>query len=322
QKERTKVGLWNSLCGVIGIALGTLIPPLLIEDGVPSSYFLMAIVITIMTFIVALASLPGVKEDEEIIARELKILEEQENKPDEEKVGFIDVLKIALKDKNFLAYVITYFGHQVMTVFMLSSLTYWRKYIIGTTVEDFETIISAIFLVSVIIALPIWSKVGDKVGNQKAFQYGTIITTFLFIPLLFVSDIIGTSIAVGLVGMGIGAIWVLMYPCFSDVVDDIVIKTGERREGILTGIRTFFGRAPIILQGVLFWVVHELTGYLPGVPAGPAAQPVTAQFGIRFLMVVVPMIFYFIGFIMMTKFYELDMKCVEENKELLQRKIL
>ncbi|MBD3195591.1 MAG: MFS transporter, partial [Candidatus Lokiarchaeota archaeon] len=47
QKERTKVGLWNSLCGVIGIALGTLIPPLLIEDGVPSSYFLMAIVITI-----------------------------------------------------------------------------------------------------------------------------------------------------------------------------------------------------------------------------------------------------------------------------------
>jgi len=322
QKERTNVGLWNSVWGVIGIALGTLIPPLLIEDGVPTSYITMALVISILTFIAAIASIPGMKEDEELIKRQLKIVKEQEERAEEEKVGFLDVLKMVMKDKNFVAYVFTYFGHQVMTVFMLSSLTYWRKYIIGTPVEDFETIISAFFLIAVLIALPIWSKIGDKVGNQRAFQYGTLLTTFLFIPLLFVSDIIGTSISIALIGMGIGAIWVLMYPCFSDVVDDIVINTGERREGILTGIRTFFGRAPIILQGVLFAVVHELTGYVPGLAPSPTAQTLPAQFGIRFLMAIVPMIFYFIGFLLMWKVYDLDMKCVAENKELLERKIL
>lgn len=322
QKERTTVGLWNSVWGVIGIALGTLIPPLIIEDGVPSSYMLMALVITIMTFIVAIASLPGMREDEELIERQLKIVKEQEEKPDEEKVGFLDILKKAMKDKNFVAYILTYFGHQVMTVFMLSSITYWRKYIIGTPSSDFETIISAFFLIAVLIAMPIWSKIGDKVGNQRAFQYGTLLTTILFIPLIFASGIIGTSISVALVGMGISAIWVLMYPCFSDVVDDIVVKSGERREGILTGIRTFFGRAPIILQGVLFAVVHVLTGYEPGLPPSPTAQTLPAQFGIRFLMAIVPMIFYFIGFLLMWKVYDLDMKCVAENKELLERKIL
>lgn len=318
QEERTSVGLWTTIWGVIGIALGVLVPPMIIEYGQPSTYLIAAVVVSIIGFISALLSLPGVKEDEELIQRELKLLDQAEKR--EDKASFLELLLISLKNKNFVAYIITYFGHQVITVFMLGSLVYWMKYIIGTGNTDLEIVISAGFLLAVLISAPVWEKIGNKVGNRKAYMYGTLLTTIIFIPFIFVSSLPGTVIMIALVGVGIGAIWVLMYPGFSDVIDDIVVKTGEKKEGMFTGIRTFFGRAPIILQGALFSVVHLATGYVPGAPIG--GQTPLAQIGIRLHMVIIPMIFYFIGFLLMWKVYDLDMDAVADNKKMLQEKIL
>ncbi len=318
QEERTSAGMWNTIWGVIGIALGVLLPPLFIEYGKPETVILAIFIVTIIAFIMAFFSLPGMKEDEELREKEFKLVSEKG-----ESVSFIEALTTSLKDRNFIAYVITYMGHQVMTVFMLSSLPYWTKYIIGSSDPEVETILSAFFLIFVLVGgIPLWSYVGKKVGNKRAFQYGTIVTSFLFIPLYFATDILTSALFIAIIGIGIGCIWVLMYPCFSDVIDDIVIKTGKREEGIFTGIRTFFGRIPVIIQGVLFAVVHESTGYIAGAPPGKMSQPPLALFGIRFLMVIIPMIFYFIGFLMMTLVYTLDMKKVVENKELLKQKAL
>jgi glycoside/pentoside/hexuronide:cation symporter, GPH family len=320
QKERTNVGLWTTIWGVIGIALGVLLPPLIIgEYGNVQGYLLAAIVVSMIGFIMALLSLHGVKEDEQLIERELKLLEEQEAKED---LSFFQVLRLGLRDKNFMAYVITYFGHQVLTVFMLGSLAYWIKFVIGSSDTDMETIISAGFLLAVLVSAPIWAKIGEKVGNRKAFIYGTIATTILLIPMIFISDLIFTTLSIALVGIGIGAIWVLMYPCFSDVVDNIVVETGVKREGALTGVRTFFGRAPIILWGVSVPLIHLLTGYFPTTQAGTGVQTPLAVFGIRLHMAVIPMIFYFIGFLMMWKVYSLDQKSCDENKEILMRKVM
>ena len=230
QAERTSAGMWNTVWGVIGIALGVLLPPLLIEYGHPETYILATAVVAILAFILVIFSIPGVREDEELKQREFKIATASEK-----KATFLEILKTALKDRNFIAYVVTYFGHQVMTVFMLSSLPYWTKYIIGSSDPEVETILAAFFLIFVLVGgVPLWSYIGKKVGNQKAFQYGTIATTLLFIPLIFASDLLTSAIFIACIGVGIGCIWVLMYPCFSDVIDNIVVKTGKRNEGLLT----------------------------------------------------------------------------------------
>mgnify|MGYP006279463087 CR=1 FL=1 len=319
QKERTTVGLWTTIWGVIGIALGVLIPPLIIEYGNIGTYVITALLLAIVGFAMSILSLPGMKEDEQLIARELNMLEKQEQR---EQKSFFEVLKIALKNKNFVAYVITYFGHQVITVFMLGSLVYWNQYIIGSADSDLETIISAGFLFAVLGSAPIWAKVGEKVGNRKAYMYGTLMTTIFFIPMFFISDLLFTTIFIALIGIGIGAIWVLMYPGFSDVIDDIVVQTGEKQEGTLTGIRTFFGRAPIILQGALFSLIHIATGYKAGAAPGTNSQTALAEFGIRLHMVLIPMLFYFIGFLVMWKMYSLTMEKVRENKKQLEAPLI
>ena len=316
-KERTRVGAWTTIWGVIGIALGVLIPPLIIEYANVTTHILAAIVVTFIGFIMVLFALPGMREDEDVIARQLKVLERQK-----EKDSFIDITKTVVKDKNFMAYVLTYLGHQVLTVMMLASLPYWNKYILGSPDPDLETIMSAGFLVAVLASVPFWAYIGKKYGNKKAYMMGTLLTTFLFMPFFFINDLIGTTIAVALIGFGIGAIWVLMYPGFSDVIDDIVVKTGKREEGSYTGIRTFFGRLSIVIQAVSFALIHLATGYRPGAEIGATSQTPLAQFGIRFLMAGIPMIFYFIGFLLMWRVYKLDKVAVDANVKLLQEKVL
>ncbi len=315
--ERTRAGAQNTAWGVLGIALGVLIPPLIIVYGDVSSFIIAALVVSIIGFIMAILSLSGMKEDEELIERQLRILEEQK-----EKDSFWKVLSYGIKDKNFLAYVLIALGHAVMTVMMLASLPYWNKYIIGSSDPELETVMAAGFLVAVLISVPIWTKIGRKIGNKKAVTYGTLITTILFFPLFFVSDILSTTIIIALIGIGIGCFWVLMYPTFSDVVDDIVVRTGKRNEGALTGIRIFFERISIIIQAVSFAVIHPLTGYRAGAVPGQNSQTLLAQFGIRLLMAGIPMAFYFLAFLLIWKAYKLDKAKVEENSELLKQKQL
>ena len=109
-----------------------------------------------------------------------------------------------------------------------------------------------------------------------------------------------------------------MYPTFSDVIDEIVVKTGKRNEGIYTGIRTFFGRASNIIGALTIAIVHIATNYVPSA----ATQEPLAQFGIRIIMALIPMIFYFLAFILMWKVYDLTPEKVKKIQEELKAKEL
>ncbi|MBD3255038.1 MAG: MFS transporter [Candidatus Lokiarchaeota archaeon] len=316
-QERTRAGAQNTAWGVLGIALGVLVPPLIIVYGDLSSYIIAALVVSVIGFLIALLSLHGMREDEELIERQLKTIEQQG-----EKESFFQILKYALKDKNYVVYILVSLGHAVLTVMILSSLPYWNKYIIGSSDPELETYISAGFLVAVLISVPIWGFIGRKVGNKRAITYGTLLTTILFIPLFFVNDLISSIIFIALIGFGIGCFWILMFPCFSDVVDNIVIQTSKRQEGALSGVRIFTERLSIIIQAVAFALIHPLTGYKAGAPPGKTSQTLLAQFGIRLLMVGIPMAFYFLAFLLIWRIYTLDKACVSDNTVLLEQRAL
>jgi GPH family glycoside/pentoside/hexuronide:cation symporter len=321
-RERTRIGAWTTIWGVFGIVLGVLIPPLIMSEYKNwFDYFLSGLVVGIVTLVAAIASIPGMREDRKLIDRQLKIIEKEEKKETEK---FMNILKSSLKDKNFMAYVITYMGHQVMTVFLLGLLPFWNTSVIRSADPDTELVMGIFFLIAVLLGTPFWGFIGKKYGNKKAFMYGTFLTTWLFIPLWFVGEggLIFTAIILALIGFGIGAIWVLMYPCFSDVMDNIVVRSEERKEGIYTGIRTFFGRFSFVLQAIFFSVIMWATGFNPYAIDPTAPQLGSAIIGLKILFSLIPMIFYFIGFLLMWRVYELDMACVEENKELLQKKLL
>jgi GPH family glycoside/pentoside/hexuronide:cation symporter len=311
EKERTKVGGINSITGQFGVALGILIPPLIIIADDLNSYVLASFVVMIIGIIVAISMIPGMREDETLRTIDLKLDEQQKES------SFFESLKYVVKQKNMGFYLFTHLAHQVLTFLMLASFPFWTVYILETdSPTTAEIMMAGTFLIGGLVSVPFWIKIGRKYGNRKGFMYGTFATSIFFIPMLFISDLLLTVITVFLLGIGVGAIWTLMYPTFSDVIDENVLITNKRQEGVYNGIRMFIGRFAAVINAIAFVIVHTFTHYKPGAKT----QALPALMGIRFLMAGIPMVFYFIAFIVMWKFYDLTPEKVAVNQRLLKER--
>ena len=309
-KERIKIGGYSTVLGQIGLALGILLPPLLIEPENIESYILAALMVMIISIIIASLMIPGMREVKGFKVNTFRNIESE---------SFIKVLKTSLKQKNFRIYLFVYLAHSVLTVMMLASIPFWTVYIIASeNPTTMEILLAGIFLLGGTISVPFWVKIGRRYGNRKGFIYGTFLTSILFIPLLFLTNLILILIVIGLLGTGIGGIWTLIHPCFSDVIDESILLTNKRQEAFYTGIRTFVGRFAIVIQGIAFALVHTFTYFRPGAKnQGPLAL-----WGIRVLMALIPMIFYFIAFILIWRIYDLTPEKVHKNQKLLKEKEL
>lgn len=306
EKERTKVAGINTITGQLGVAAGMLLPPLLISYYDPSSYIVAALVIMIINTIIAIAMIPGMKEDKEL--RELQI----QRREKEAEGSFLESLKYVVKQRNLSAYLFAHLAHQVLTFLMLASFTYWSAFVVeADNPASVEIILAASFLVGGVSSVPLWVKMGRKLGNRKGLMYGMFVASLFFIPMLFISNLLLTIINVILLGIGIGAMWTLMYPTFSDVLDENVLLTKRRREATYNGVRMFIGRFASVLSGFIIPVIHILTNY----QEGAQTQPPSAVFGIRIIMVLIPMVFYLIASIILWRFYDLTREKVIENKQ-------
>jgi len=144
-------------------------------------------------------------------------------------------------------------------------------------------------------------------------MYAAFIMTILTGILFFVQDYYVMVLMVLFWGMGLGGFWVMIDPTFGDVIDESVITTEKREEGIYIGIQTFFSRMAMIVQAVCFAIVHILTGFVEG--GGPEVQPDSALQGIRIHFALLPMIFIFLAGFIIWKFYNLTPEQVKLNKE-------
>ena len=111
-------------------------------------------------------------------------------------------------------------------------------------------------------------------------------------------------------GTGQGGFWFLIFPVLADVIDNSVVLTGRREEGIYSGFQQFFGRVGIMIQAMTFAVVHYLTGFVEGA----ATQSDLAVWGIHIHLAVVPMVLMLFGTIIFWRFYDLKPSNVNENQ--------
>jgi Na+/melibiose symporter-like transporter len=263
---------------------------------------------------IALLIIPGMREDKKTRERQWKLIEEERNEPN--KLGYWKALWFALKQKNFMSYIVFFLGHMVMTSLMLGSLPYWIEDILLSTDADIETYISAALLIGVIISVPFWTWIARKLGNRMAFIIGGLFSSiWLFIFFLSADNLLSGIIITFLLGFSISAMWTLMYPGLSDVLDEIALKTGKRNEGVFVGIRTFFGRFAIVIQAGAIGLIHWATGYNSDLPITPLAQ-----WGVRIHMSLVPALFYLLGTILIILLHNLTKEKVDGiKKELIEK---
>ena len=101
----------------------------------------------------------------------------------------------------------------------------------------------------------------------------------------------------------------------ADVIDESIAKTGRHLESSFMGIYVFFNRFALIVQQVIFAIVHTLTGFRTYDTSGIYYQPPAALFGIRLHTAIIPAVLCLAGLIAFVKMYNLTPERTKKIKE-------
>lgn len=260
--ERTQIRSTASLLNAGAVGLGNVLPALvptvailLGERFESNAYAVVAAIISIMAValgFICIKSLDGVYKPKPIV-----------NGNDKSTVrdtfrAFSEILRMK-PSKFFLIFVFFFLAGSSM---IQSNLTYMVVDCIGM---DYDTGIVYV-IISMVVSMAIIVPIVEKVAEKKDRRFACI--TFLTITIIgeIIVKLIGLDATVGnfkimtivcaaLLGMGAGTFWTLFYSMGYDLVELDELKTGERRESIITAlpqlIQKFGSAFGILMAGQL-----------------------------------------------------------------------
>ena len=314
--DRRNSGFWMMAMGLVGTALGALVPGIFIVYYNRGSYSVMGWVLGIVGFMFFLMYIYGHREPEALRSRYLK------EQVQEEQESFTSVLRTMLKQKNFRVFLLIFFLDSIIGASLTASISYIVKY--DLEMEAFmASIVLAGFILGALGSMVPWLYYSQRLkNNRKMLIIGVFLNTIFLLPFMFTWDLLTLLIAAFILGIGGGALRIGRNPVMADVVDEAVLKSGTRIEGSLMGVYTFFNRLALIAQGLIFAVVHELTCFDPTVdpfdPINPTHQSELALFGIRIHTAFIPMVLCLLGLIVFYKVYDITPEKADEIKNQLQ----
>lgn len=306
EKTRAKAAGIATLVGVLGVAGGAVLPTFFVRYGHPETYFKNSLIFAVIAVVVALFLLPGVRETPEMIER---YMAQEANR--KEKTSLVAQLKEAFACRNFLAFIILYFFYQSATISMTASIHYVGDYLLG---GKSTTLIFAGMLLGAMAGIPLWLGIRKIIkSNQTLLALSAGGLAVFCMPLMFVKSYYGFVAAMFGWGLAFGGFWMLMTPAMADVIDEIVVTTKRRDDGVYIGFRAFAGRLAYAVQALSFWAVHSLTEFAQS-PRAPKAQ-----FGIRLHTALIPAILLVIGVAIFLRINTLDAQKAEGNRDAMRK---
>ncbi|MBD3256343.1 MAG: MFS transporter, partial [Candidatus Lokiarchaeota archaeon] len=306
--ERRKVSGINMGLGYIGIAVGSLIPPLFVSYGVKESFINQAWALVIVALIAAIFMIPGMREDKGTIERYLRA--QMDSKGKQKRNSFFGTFFSAFKQKNFTAFVILFLGYAVLRICLLASMQYGIRYILKEPAATSSLIMGG-FLLGSLISIPLWIWwARKKQDNRKVMIVTAILSSIFALPMIFINNLFGWIIILFLWGIGIAGMFIVRAVVLADIIDESVANTQDRNEGMYYGFFLFINRLSIVIQAVIFAVVHDITGFVEGAET----QSELAIWGIRLSMAVIPVFFLVIATIIFWRFYDLKPDKLEDIK--------
>jgi GPH family glycoside/pentoside/hexuronide:cation symporter len=304
-EERRTVVIFQIFIGSFGVALGAMLPPLIITFGDLESYIFQGLAVMIIGLITMILAIPGIREDQETINLYLNSYQKEVKRE-----SFFKSMKIAFKQKSFVAYIFLYTMYWVIINCMQASIPYVVRFVLKMPASA-TTFIMAAFLLGAIFSVPFWYKIAQKTNdNRKVMLISATLMGVFVSPLIFLESYILIIITIFIWGTAQGGYWSMIFPVFSDVIDESVVLHEKREEGTYIGMQQFFGRIGLVIQVLIFAIVHSLTGFVEG----SDTQSPQAVWGIHIHLALLPMIAILLGAVIFWKMYDLRPDKVSEHQ--------
>ncbi len=242
----------------------------------------------------------------------------------EQSRGIIESLKLALKNRSFVIYII-YDGVSVFTLnSMLTTLPFFLTWVLAPLNPNM-----LLFwippLTCLVISIPLILRIADNYSTKEALSYSLGALSIGFF-IMFFAGLAGNwiliSVGLCIVMLSFAGDFILHNPMRADTIDyDFWKVSGDRREGLYAGIGPLLSKPMISVALALPTALMTAFGLIyteaaQGLEATQGAA--AASLGVNFAFAFFPGIACLIGFIIWIKFYPLTGEVVKEMKKELQ----
>lgn len=302
QKEREKIGAFARICANIGlfVVVAGIVP---ITKAIGSAvgdirmgYTIFAIIIVVILLIGQAITVLGVKEPKAAHR--------------EKKTTIKEMFSAIFKNDQLLVTAIA------MALFMIGYMTttsfgiYFFKYAYGN--EDMYTPFTIILGVSQLLALAVFPLFSKRLTRKQLYFGSTIMVVLGYILFFFSPN--NNMILIGISGVllffGQAFIQLLMLVFLADTVEYGDLKLGQRNESVSFSIQPFINK----MGGAIGTGIVGVTLNLANITESTSITDVTSGglWLMKIAMLVIPLIFIVLGFILYLFKYKIDKKSYEK----------
>lgn len=301
--ERMSITSFRMIGSSIGVLLagGLAMPLVEIGGGGEAGFRFMGIVLGSMITVFCLISFFGTRK-----AKTLPVIDE--------RPPFSEQVKIAFRNTPFKMLMMMYTFQSLGIGVLMAGLIYYVKYVMDLP-ETAMGIVFPILIVTAIIFIPVWLKIGVKIGKIKAYTIGLSILSVMLFSLFFTksSQLNLFYIQIFLLGIGFSSFQLFPFSMLPDTIEFDELQSGMRREGVFSGIwssaqKTAYSVGPSIVGFTL-----SMSGFV-----NSSVQPESVEVGIRIIFCLFTALMILISLLPFYK-YDLTEERFEEIKRMIQQ---
>lgn len=262
ENERVQISALQNVVNLIGAAVGSgfvLVMSGFISDdpqgiyGTAGTYLIVfAIAFAVIEMLVFLPALLRIKEKQIVQEKKKKIFEE---------------MKIALRNKNYMIWVISFTILNIGVTMMTALLLDFLETVLGIEDTVQKSIFGGVMFLVIVISFLFWTRFSKKFGKKWSLilSFSSLLIWMPLTPIVGlipgIPKIVQGYIFAGVALFGISSANLFMYAIVADFADNDERNTSENRSGLYTGFKSL----PFNLAQALGFV---LAGFIRKWPEG------------------------------------------------------
>ncbi|EOH94405.1 melibiose:sodium transporter MelB [Enterococcus pallens] len=235
-----------------------------------------------------------------------------------EKVSIKQLMKIILRNDQLVVAIGIILTFNLAIQFVNGISTYYFIYVTGSKIMFSVFTMFAGF--AEIGGLFLFPKLVGKISRARVYMLACLSPIIGFVLLLIIGyaspeNVFLTAVAGILVKLGSGLQLGTATVILADVVDYGEYKFGSRNESVTFSIQTLMIKFSSAIGALLTGFALDLTGYVPNAVQSPATL-----MGIRIVMIVLPIGFTLISYLIYKKFFKLSGEFYDEFMAVLMKR--
>jgi glycoside/pentoside/hexuronide:cation symporter, GPH family len=275
--ERAQLQISSTLFGLLGFALGFIIPDLFRpKAGEPMELLPLRLALLVVGLVGMLL----------IISTTFKVKERPELSHGQEKVNFVVYLKETFSRRSAMILIAANFMRVLVVALVTGSIFYLADYVLQTN----AILLLGVYFVPLVIGVSVSGFFRKRLGVLRAQQFSLVLGAIGLISVVFLPGN-WLFLSIALAGFGLAGPEALTYVLFAQVIDEDELRIGQRREGAFFGTNALLTKPAQSLALALPPFLLEATRFITREANNGVVmidQPASAILGIRLFSGLIP----------------------------------